>query len=773
MATLTKATNTSPWALEHTVSKAGTESYNLETVGTFIDRNIGVAITTPAGSATTPDTSVTANPSLSTAFTTNKGYEMTVSATQNVTPTVSAGWVSTGTAGKITVSGSSYVPQSAVTLNYTNSTAPTLTSSTKLNNGGYIKVGAGYYPTDRYYQVNTYSAANFANGDKVLTAQTGTSVVGYSTASAPSASVTYAGGAPSIKSSTTTATNGAGITMTPTNTDPGSGVYFTTGGTAVASRAAFTYTGTPGWYDASSTAKTASDAVDAVSETSLATNRYYITKITVPKNKSFAVDMTSSTSELDSTHVLTVLNGSYRQINVTNAANGCIYVDGPAKTYFTPNPSSSTTGTLLARGYNDTTLDTEYQYIIKSGQWVKNTVTPSSSAQGPYYGKTTVSAVSQSTAQSIVGNATFANTATSGVSYTDYSTSAPVLITGDYLYINAGYTPARKISLARLVPDSYSTNTISTTAAMRTGYYAWDNDGKPIVGAMSNATITSGSATISSLTYTWDTTNSRFNVTGSATVSAPTVSIAGYISSTSGEGTKNTNTASVSATLPKVGTAVDITNGGAVDITISRTAKPSGDTWTDAANGAAITTKPTSGVYIQVNTAKNTKTLTATPKVSSAGYGTTTYYGATSNTSTVGANASSNTYIPIKTTTLSFSGGGLTGTGATVDKTNMTFSETNVSGVTITPKGTAGRTKVTYSADASGWVSVTNGTTVSSAVAASTWNGTVQYVSGVTIAKPSSGSRYFDITVPNGDAGTVTFRFTVDSAGNTVVTSPA
>ncbi len=57
-----------------------------------------------AGSAATPATSITANPSISV----SSGGLITasVSASQNVTPTVSAGWVSSGTAGAITVSGS-------------------------------------------------------------------------------------------------------------------------------------------------------------------------------------------------------------------------------------------------------------------------------------------------------------------------------------------------------------------------------------------------------------------------------------------------------------------------------------------------------------------------------------------------------------------------------------------------------------------------------------------------------------------------------------------
>lgn len=58
----------------------------------------------PSGSATTPATTITANPSISVS---NGGLiTATASASQSITPTVIAGYVSSGTAGTVTVSGS-------------------------------------------------------------------------------------------------------------------------------------------------------------------------------------------------------------------------------------------------------------------------------------------------------------------------------------------------------------------------------------------------------------------------------------------------------------------------------------------------------------------------------------------------------------------------------------------------------------------------------------------------------------------------------------------
>jgi len=58
-----------------------------------------------SGSATTPATSITANPSISVNSSTGL-ITATVSASQSVTPTVSAGYVSSGTSGTVSVSGS-------------------------------------------------------------------------------------------------------------------------------------------------------------------------------------------------------------------------------------------------------------------------------------------------------------------------------------------------------------------------------------------------------------------------------------------------------------------------------------------------------------------------------------------------------------------------------------------------------------------------------------------------------------------------------------------
>ena len=87
-----------------------------------------------SGSAKTPATTITKNPSIS--VDANGKITASVSGTQNVTPTVTAGYVSSGTAGTITVSGSN-------TKQLTTQAAKTITPSTSSQTA----VASGVYTT--------------------------------------------------------------------------------------------------------------------------------------------------------------------------------------------------------------------------------------------------------------------------------------------------------------------------------------------------------------------------------------------------------------------------------------------------------------------------------------------------------------------------------------------------------------------------------------------------------------------------------------------------
>lgn len=108
----------------------------------------------PSGSATTPATTITANPSISV----SSGGLITasVSASQSVTPTVSAGYVSSGTAGTVSVSGSN---TSQLTAQAAQTITPTTTDQT-IASGKYL-TGA---QTIEGIVCTNLTAANIAEG---------------------------------------------------------------------------------------------------------------------------------------------------------------------------------------------------------------------------------------------------------------------------------------------------------------------------------------------------------------------------------------------------------------------------------------------------------------------------------------------------------------------------------------------------------------------------------------------------------------------------------
>lgn len=313
-----------------------------------------------------------------------------------------------------------------------------------------------------------------------------------------------------------------------------------------------------------------------------------------------------------------------------------------------------------------------------------------------------------------------------------------------------------KVATAGYIPKDATT---STTSATR--YF-------PITQAV----VTQGNASITSITYTYNSTNGNFGVTGSASTGALSVGTAGYISSTHGK--KNAGTASLSGvTVAKIAGTASI-SATSRKPSITKRDVPSGVT--QAASGAATTTAPSSGVYVAVKSDANTTTLTPTVSISTAGYGTSTQHGISGSGATVGAAASDTTYVPITTSSVKVGGGALTSKGATATLTRATASNTDASGgvgVKIATSGSAGRAKITYAQATNGWVTLTKGSnaTGGGAISASSWDGDVMYLTGVTLIAPTTSGKTndFNITVPNGNS-TVTFKFSVDTSGNVTIT---
>ena len=84
------------------LSETGTKI--LGTAEKYCEDDITISYTKTAGSATTPATTITANPTIT--ISSAGLITATVSSSKNITPTVNAGYVSTGTTGTVTASGS-------------------------------------------------------------------------------------------------------------------------------------------------------------------------------------------------------------------------------------------------------------------------------------------------------------------------------------------------------------------------------------------------------------------------------------------------------------------------------------------------------------------------------------------------------------------------------------------------------------------------------------------------------------------------------------------
>ena len=330
---------------------------------------------------------------------------------------------------------------------------------------------------------------------------------------------------------------------------------------------------------------------------------------------------------------------------------------------------------------------------------------------------------------------------------------------------------------AEIVPDVSADQTINITEGYnvaRTVVVAPMEDGQA-------ATVSSGNVSISSLTYTADSTNHTFDISATETIPAPGVNTAGFISST--KGTKNTGTATVAATVDQVTVGVDVSGTAKVTPVIARTAKASGDSWIDAASGAATTSKPSAGVYVQVDAAAVSSTVTATGKVSAAGYGTTSDYQAdTASTINAGSNAAASTYVPIAEGSVTSGTAEISSVSVAYNTDGGNFDVTGAANIPAPTASAAG-----YVGNGAGTLTgATNGATVDASIAkigiaaSLTGTGTAKPViaknaasnvdaSAATTTQPSAGFYVAVSSAANTD--TVTATASVTSAGYGTTTS--
>lgn len=195
--------------------------------------------------------------------------------------------------------------------------------------------------------------------------------------------------------------------------------------------------------------------------------------------------------------------------------------------------------------------------------------------------------------------------------------------------------------------DSSDISITGDTITVAAGYYASSATSSIGEGALSASAT--GSATVSAVSFAYNSTGGNFTISGSSAISgsaSATVETAGYVGSATSASGATTGTASVSATVAKIAGETAITGTKMVTPVISRTTTTATGA-TNVGSGTASTTKPTSGYFVSVKTAESTSTVTATPSVTTEGYGNGSYHGIAGATAIVGASAATEAYITV------------------------------------------------------------------------------------------------------------------------------
>ena len=491
------------------------------------------------GSATTPATSITANPTISVNSTTGV-ISASVSGSKSVTPTVSAGYVSSGTAGTVSISGSNTSQLS--TVNGT-TVSPTETEQTAVTAGKYtlgaVKVGA--IPS-------TYVGSGIDQNDSTDLTVSGATVTAPAGYYAENASKTVSSGsvtqnAPTVNTSTGVVTATASVTAGYVASDTKSNTL-------------------------SLPALSAATFNTSSSDQEIPAAKYLTGKQTIKA-------VTTSGIEAGN-----IKDGVTVTVGDANNSGRIKNIAGSFTDASTVSSGQTAAGaTQIRSGYSAWVDGAEVKGSLGNTSVSQGTTTVTSNVAT----RGTATWDSGVIASGSIGAATFGNSVATGKtasSYVDISstTEAPVLVSGGYMYINKGYTDDLKISLAKLVPDGASADLASNK--ILSGYSAYNNDGTLVAGNIPTKSSSDLSASGKTVTvpagyyanqYTKDVatgtegtpTASKGSVSNHAVSVTPSVTnTAGYISG----GTKTGTAVTVSASELVSGT-LTISSSGTKDVT--------------------------------------------------------------------------------------------------------------------------------------------------------------------------------------------------------------
>ena len=420
---------------------------------------------------------------------------------------------------------------------------------------------------------------------------------------------------------------------------------------------------------------------------------------------SVSVDTNVYTSDTETKYPLTVKGDaaiSEIQVGVANEgfvdSTDAVTIAGSSapqasKTVYIKAGSLSGSGTASAEGGNGLALGAKSATAPENGFYVKASAAGGASvATAGWVDETTPSVSVNGDSYYPIDAATLANAGTADKVYAEEA--GPVLISGDYLYINKGYIGDTKIPLADLVPNDATvkagvdgnSNLIYKTVSV------YDKDGALIAGTMGDAVLgdisaTDVSANVSTVSVAPNGDGSAFKVTGTGAISGNTsvaVTGAGYATTSTTKSGTISGTANVEASLSKITVGAVATNAN-----LTVTPVITKDSSSATATGAITKVAPSSGHYVAVSTDAINASTTVAPSVTSDGYGTADNFNASNATITAGSAASGLYYVPINEAAHSVSAeaSSVTNASATVSSAVVDENAAEVTLLSAAPEG--------------------------------------------------------------------------------------
>lgn len=514
------------WVFQQTANQAETYTGILETQNTFLDKNISIKTIIPA--AATPTLAITDSNADIGIGTVSSGY-------YPLTATLS-GTISLGTAGWVTAAGLSgsdsatvgRIAQSTLKLGTT-----TIASGYEVIPGStdqVINIGMGYN-TARSVTVKAVSAGQQAAAtvsiSKAATAPT-----------LANTTTTINGLTQVVVSPTATAPSTGDYYISVAATAPATALSTETNGGITRSVDTAGYLGAVAQVSASgsttATSKTfyapLTSAALAVTMSGVTVNPNALNNIakTLTNKTQITVTPSSGTTTIDKYFIAVQATTPATNITLTKGTLTAGYLGNANQITLPSNPKTTagsstyyipvTSGALSAgdgvanatatnmqfNGAATTTAPSSGPFITVTGSgtvgvgtsgWIEDTASLSSNTATKYY-KVKQGAVSWNQSTGVVtvtegyvtsgngfslGNGSLSATATSGTTYAE--NTSVVLNEQGYLYINPGYMPATKISLATMIPDDVNYTNAGNSHILQ-NYEAYDTNGAKLIGSI-------------------------------------------------------------------------------------------------------------------------------------------------------------------------------------------------------------------------------------------------------------------------------------------------